>query len=236
MREHLDPCFLPLGLQPGRILGGLAYSGTLQGRPIKVAFVRMTQTRYSGKVRYRGYVGYRFEIKTATPLKTRLTVCPVVQGAGGRVLDFIKSRSRSREVKVDKEPYPQFSIWGEDPEWATAVLSDPAAHQEFALLAEMPLLKDNFFLHVHPETVELSSRVHPIIVTPEMSAQVVRSFTQFLDRAEYHPLQYITQPTWFEKHTKKRPILSVVCFFGIALGILFILSLGLMAVAFFLSR
>ena len=217
VRDQLDRCFLPLGLELDSMFAGRKYVGEVNGRSSTITIAARTRNQYIGSsIRYRKFTGLWMDISVETPVMSRLMLAQP-RGWARRFSAFVQRLRGNRPIETVPNLVENIIAFAHDPAWGETFLADTAVQSHLILLMNHPTLPPGAATFLSPGKWQWTTPAMPSDFTPEAARQWVNALGHLAAAAEKTPPMTAVQPSWLERQNPKTSafVVAIAFLFGI---------------------
>ena len=217
VRDQLDRCFLPLGLELDAMFAGRKYVGEIYGRSTTITIALRTRNKYvTSDISYRKFTGLWMDISVETPVMSRLMMAQP-RGWARRFSAFVQRWRGQRPVENAPNLVENFIAFAHDPAWGETFLMDTAVQSHLILLMNHPTLPPGAATFLSPGKWQWTTPAMPSDFTPEEARQWVNALGHLAAAAEKTPPMTAVQPSWLERQNPKTSafVVAIAFLFGI---------------------
>ena len=223
VRDQLDRCFLPLGLELDDMFAGRKYVGEIYGRSTTITIALRTRNKYvTSDISYRKFTGLWLDISVETPVMSRMMMAQP-RGWARRFSAFVQRWRGQRPVENAPNLVENFIAFAHDSAWGEMFLADTAVQSHLILLMNHPTLPPGAAVYLSPTGLGTPGKwmwttpAMPSDFTPEAAQQWVYALGHLAAAAEQSPPMTAVQPSWLERQnpTVAAFLIAAVFLFGI---------------------
>lgn len=217
VRDQLDRCFLPLGLELDPMFAGRKYVGEVNGRTVTITIALRTRNKYiTSDISYRKFTGLWLDISATTPVMSRFMAAQP-RGWARRFAAYVQRWRGQQPVENAPNLVENFMAFAHDPAWGEMFLADTAVQSHIILLMNHPTLPPGAAVYLTPGKWMWTTPAMPSDFTPEAAQQWVYALGHLAAAAEQSPPMTAVSPSFLERQnpTVSAFIIASLFLFGI---------------------